>query len=50
MPSSSRSRPASDLLRIDTPAAGDIEGEGFRAPCQNFLETQVATLALRVRF
>lgn len=28
----------------------DISGDGFTALYQNFLETQVATLALRVRF
>jgi outer membrane receptor protein involved in Fe transport len=28
----------------------EIEGQGFRALYQNFLETQVATVALRVRF
>ena len=34
----------------DFAVAQDIDGQGFRALCQNFLETQVATLGLRFRF
>ncbi len=34
----------------DFAVAQDIDGQGFRALYQNFLETQVATLGLRFRF